>query len=107
MVTRLLEILLLLAFSFLPTHARRDVEVMQSCIFSHMSEGLSKRKIDDVETVLSFYNRNVLTLRDSVVKAFKYIVADLEVFEDELSKEVYYLKKKISSLKKSCEATKA
>ncbi|KAL2552519.1 hypothetical protein Fot_06138 [Forsythia ovata] len=44
---------------FLPAHASRDIEVMRSCVFSHMSEGLSKRKIVYIEKVLAIYNRNL------------------------------------------------
>ncbi|KAL2481995.1 hypothetical protein Fot_43439 [Forsythia ovata] len=74
---------------FLPAHASRDIEVMRSCVFSHMSEGLSKRKIVYIEKVLAIYNRNVLTLEDSLV------IIDLEVVDDEKSKEIHHLKKKI------------
>ncbi|KAL2494186.1 hypothetical protein Fot_37943 [Forsythia ovata] len=84
---------------FLPTHASRDMEVMQSCGFSHMFDGLSKRKIEDIE--------KVLTLEDSFVKACKRMVTDLEVVEDEKSKEIHHLKKRNSSLRKSCEASEA
>ncbi|KAL2494184.1 uncharacterized protein Fot_37941 [Forsythia ovata] len=92
---------------FLSAHASRDMEVMQSCAFSHMSEGLSKRKIEDIEKVLAIYNRKVLTLEDSLVKACKRMVKDLEVVDDEKSKEIHHLKKKNSSLRKSCEASEA
>ncbi|KAL2536831.1 Uncharacterized protein Fot_18222 [Forsythia ovata] len=63
----------------------------------------------DVRFSLAHVRRDVevLTLRDSVVKACKRIVTDLEVVEDEKSKEAHHLKKKISSLKKSCEASEA
>ncbi|KAL2528014.1 uncharacterized protein Fot_20615 [Forsythia ovata] len=70
--------------SFPPAHARRDMEVIWSCVISHMSEGLSRRKIEDIEKVLAVYNR-----------------------KDEKSKEIHHLKKKNSSLRKSCEASKA
>ncbi|KAL2518124.1 hypothetical protein Adt_14371 [Abeliophyllum distichum] len=86
---------------FPPAHTRRDVEIMRSCVFSHMSEGLSKRKIKEVE------NRKVLTLQDSIFKACKRMVTNLEIVEDEKSKQVHQLKKKISSLKKYCEASEA
>ncbi|KAL2458153.1 Uncharacterized protein Adt_46054 [Abeliophyllum distichum] len=56
---------------FLPAHARRDMEVMRSCVISHMSDGISRRKIEDIEKVLAVYNRKVLTLEDSLVKACK------------------------------------
>ncbi|KAL2558451.1 hypothetical protein Fot_03190 [Forsythia ovata] len=92
---------------FPPAHARRDMEVMRSCVISHMSEGLSRRKIEDIEKVLAIYNRKVLTLEDSLVKACKRMVTDLEVVEDEKSKEIHHLKKKNSSLRKSCEASEA
>ncbi|KAL2530532.1 uncharacterized protein Fot_23133 [Forsythia ovata] len=87
---------------FSPTHARRDMEVMRNCVISHMSEGLSRRKIKDIEKVLAVYNR-----KDSLVKACKRMVTDLEVVEDEKSKEIHHLKKKNSSLRKSCEASEA
>ncbi|KAL2493906.1 Uncharacterized protein Fot_37663 [Forsythia ovata] len=72
--------------------------VMRSCVISHMSEGLSRRKIEDIEKVLAVYNRKVLTIEDSLVKACKRMVIDLEVVEDEKSKEIHHLKKKNSSL---------
>ncbi|KAL2493731.1 uncharacterized protein Fot_37488 [Forsythia ovata] len=53
------------------------------------------------------YACHILTLYDFVVKACKCIGTDLEVVDDEKSKEVHHLKKKISSLKKSCEASEA
>ncbi|KAL2512603.1 Uncharacterized protein Adt_18203 [Abeliophyllum distichum] len=83
------------------------MEVMQSCVISHMSEGLLRRKIEDIEKVLAIYKRKVLTLENSLVKACKHMVTDLEVVEDEKSKEIHHLKKKNSSLRKSCEASKA
>ncbi|KAL2508914.1 uncharacterized protein Fot_32561 [Forsythia ovata] len=83
------------------------MEVMRSCVISHMSEGLSKRKIEDIEKVLAVYNRKVLTLEDSLVNACKRMVTDLEVVMDEKSKEIHHLKKKNSSLRKSCEASEA
>ncbi|KAL2552128.1 Uncharacterized protein Fot_05747 [Forsythia ovata] len=92
---------------FSPAHARRDMEVMRNCVISHMSEGLLRRQIEDIEKVLAVYNRNVLTLEDSLVKACKRMVTDLEVVEDEKSKEIHHLKKKNSSLRKSCEASEA
>ncbi|KAL2471237.1 hypothetical protein Adt_39373 [Abeliophyllum distichum] len=67
-----------------------------------MSEGLSKRKIEDVEKDLVVYNR-----KDFVFKACKRMFTDLEVVEDEKSKKVHHLKKNISSLKKSCKASEA
>ncbi|KAL2532599.1 hypothetical protein Adt_05950 [Abeliophyllum distichum] len=70
---------------FPPAHARQDMEVMQNCVISHMSEGISRRKIEDVE--------KVLTLENSLVKACKRMVADLEVVKDEKSKEIHHLKK--------------
>ncbi|KAL2558454.1 Uncharacterized protein Fot_03193 [Forsythia ovata] len=91
---------------FPPAHAGRDMKVMRSCVISHMSEGLSRRKIEDIEKVLAIYNRKVLTLEDSLVKACKRMVTDLEV-EDEKSKEIHHLKKKNSSLRKSYEASEA
>ncbi|KAL2504942.1 Uncharacterized protein Adt_20563 [Abeliophyllum distichum] len=84
---------------FLPAQARRDMEVMRSCVISHMSEGISRRKIEDIE--------KVLTLEDSLVKACKRTVTNLEVVVNEKSKEIHHLKKKNSSLKKSCEASEA
>ncbi|KAL2533142.1 hypothetical protein Adt_06493 [Abeliophyllum distichum] len=84
-----------------------DMEVMQSYVLSHMYEGFSKRKIEDIEKVLTVYNRKVLTLEDFLVKACKHMVTDLEVVEDEKSKEIQNLKKKNSSLRKSCEASEA
>ncbi|KAL2529332.1 uncharacterized protein Fot_21933 [Forsythia ovata] len=87
---------------FLPTHTRRDMEVMHSCVLSHMSEGLSRRKIEDIEKVFSVCNK-----KDSLVKACKRMVTDLEVVEDEKSKEIHHLKKKNSSLRKSCGASEA
>ncbi|KAL2474437.1 Uncharacterized protein Adt_35173 [Abeliophyllum distichum] len=84
---------------FPPAHARRDMEVMRSCVISHMSEGISRRKIEDIE--------KVLTLEDSLVKACKRMVTNLEVVENEKSKEIHHLKKKNSSLRKSCEASEA
>ncbi|KAL2456619.1 Uncharacterized protein Adt_46713 [Abeliophyllum distichum] len=92
---------------FPPAHARRDMEVMRSCIISHMSEDISRRKIEDIEKVLVVYNRKVLTLEDSLVKACKRTVTNLEVVENEKSKEIHHLKKKNSSLRKSCEASKS
>ncbi|KAL2558457.1 hypothetical protein Fot_03196 [Forsythia ovata] len=92
---------------FPPAHARRDIEVMRSCVISHMFEGLSRRKVEDIEKILAIYNRKVLTLEDSLVKACKRMVIDLEVVEDEKSKEIHHLKKKNSSLRKSCEALEA
>ncbi|KAL2526632.1 Uncharacterized protein Adt_11686 [Abeliophyllum distichum] len=92
---------------FPPAHARRDMKVMRSYVISHMSEGLSRRKIEDIEKVLTVYNRKVLTLEDSLVKACKRMVTDLEVVEDEKSKKIHHLKKKNSSLEKSCEASEA
>ncbi|KAL2494185.1 uncharacterized protein Fot_37942 [Forsythia ovata] len=82
---------------FLSAHASRDMEVMQSCAFSHMSEGLSKRKIEDIEKVLAIYNR----------KPANAWLQILEVVDDEKSKEIHHLKKKNSSLRKSCEASEA
>ncbi|KAL2529515.1 hypothetical protein Fot_22116 [Forsythia ovata] len=87
---------------FPPAHARRDMEVMRSCVISHMSEGLSRRKIEDIEKVLAVYNR-----KDSLVKACKRMVTELEVVDDEKSKEIHHLKKKNSTLRKSCEASEA
>ncbi|KAL2538156.1 uncharacterized protein Fot_19547 [Forsythia ovata] len=72
-----------------------------------MDGGLLKRKIEDVEKVLAVYNRKVLTLQDSLVKAYKRMITDLKVIKDEKSKEIHHLKKKNSSLRKSCEASKA
>ncbi|KAL2457826.1 Uncharacterized protein Fot_56054 [Forsythia ovata] len=72
-----------------------------------MDGGLLKRKIEDVEKVLAVYNRKVLTLQDSLVKAYKRMITGLKVIEDEKSKEIHHLKKKNSSLRKSCEASKA
>ncbi|KAL2558339.1 Uncharacterized protein Fot_03078 [Forsythia ovata] len=92
---------------FSPAHARRDMEVMRSCVISHMYEGLSRRKIEDIEKVLAIYNRKVLTLEDSLVKACKRMVTNLEVVEDEKSKEIHHLKKMNYSLRKSCEASEA
>ncbi|KAL2456789.1 Uncharacterized protein Adt_46627 [Abeliophyllum distichum] len=92
---------------FSPAHARRDMEVMRSCVISHMSDGISRRKIEDIEKVLAVYNRKVLTLEDSLVKACKRTVTNLEVVENEKSKEIHHLKKKNSSLRKSCEASEA
>ncbi|KAL2514931.1 uncharacterized protein Fot_28902 [Forsythia ovata] len=83
------------------------MEVMRSCVLSQMSEGLSRRKIEDIEKVLAVYNRKVLTLEDSLVKACKRMVTDLEVVEDEKSMKIHHLKKKNSSLMKSCEASEA
>ncbi|KAL2552218.1 hypothetical protein Fot_05837 [Forsythia ovata] len=91
---------------FLPAHARRDMEVMRSCVFSQ-TRACRKKNIEDVEKVLAVYHRKVLTFQDSVVKACMRMVTDLEVFEDEKSKKVHHLKKKNSSLKKSCEASEA
>ncbi|KAL2462232.1 hypothetical protein Adt_45652 [Abeliophyllum distichum] len=34
---------------FPPSYARRDMEVMRSYVISHMSEDLSRRKIEDIE----------------------------------------------------------
>ncbi|KAL2455303.1 hypothetical protein Fot_57660 [Forsythia ovata] len=90
---------------FLLTHATQDVEVMQGCIFSHMPEGLSNRRIEDIEKVLAVYNKNVCN--SSLVRASQRLVTDLKVVEDEKSKEVSHLKKKISNLKKSYEALEA
>ncbi|KAL2552512.1 Uncharacterized protein Fot_06131 [Forsythia ovata] len=42
---------------FLHAHAKRDMEVMRSCVLSKMSEGLSRRKIEDIEKVLAVFNR--------------------------------------------------
>ncbi|KAL2545138.1 uncharacterized protein Fot_14371 [Forsythia ovata] len=72
-----------------------------------MSEGLSKRKIEDVKKVLAVYNRKVLNLQNCVVKAYKCMVIDLKVVEDEKFKKVHHLKKTISTLKKFCEALEA
>ncbi|KAL2514897.1 Uncharacterized protein Fot_28868 [Forsythia ovata] len=58
-------------------HARQDMEVMRSCVLSQMSE------------------------------ACKRLVTDLEVVEDEKSMKIHHLKKKNSSLMKSCEASEA
>ncbi|KAL2461672.1 Uncharacterized protein Adt_45092 [Abeliophyllum distichum] len=80
---------------------------MRSCVISHMSEGLSRRKIEDNEKVLAVYNRKFLMIEDSLVKACKRMVTDLEVVEDEKSKEIHHLKKKNSSLRKSFEASEA
>ncbi|KAL2456457.1 hypothetical protein Adt_46784 [Abeliophyllum distichum] len=88
-------------------HVRRDMEVTRSCVISHMSEGISRRKIEDIEKVLAVYNRKVLTLEDSLVKACKCTVTNLEVVENEKSKEIHHLKKKNSNLRKSCEASEA
>ncbi|KAL2491496.1 Uncharacterized protein Adt_27124 [Abeliophyllum distichum] len=52
-------------------------------------------------------DHTVLTLEDSLVKAYKCMVTDLEVVEDEKSKEIHHLKKKNSSLRKSYEALEA
>ncbi|KAL2542823.1 hypothetical protein Adt_03801 [Abeliophyllum distichum] len=93
---------LVLNLHFLPLMLGEMWKVMRSCVFSHMPEGLSKRKIEDVEKVLVIYNR-----KDSVVKACKRMVTDLEVVEDEKSKEVHHLKRKITSLKKFCETSMA
>ncbi|KAL2493758.1 uncharacterized protein Fot_37515 [Forsythia ovata] len=92
---------------FSPAHAKRDIEVMRSCIFSHMSEGLSKRIIEDIEKVLAIYNRKVLTHEDFLVKAYKLMVTNFEVVEDEKSKEIHHLKKKNSSLRKFYKASEA
>ncbi|KAL2542458.1 Uncharacterized protein Adt_03436 [Abeliophyllum distichum] len=92
---------------FPPAHARRDMEVMRSCVISHMSEGISRRKIEDIVKVLAVYNRKVLTLEDSLVKAWKRRVTNLEVVGNEKSKEIHHLKKKNSNLRNSCEASEA
>ncbi|KAL2552511.1 Uncharacterized protein Fot_06130 [Forsythia ovata] len=92
---------------FPPAHARPDMKVMQSCVLSQMSEGLSRRKIKDIEKVLTVYNRTVLTLEDSLVKVCKRMVTDLKVVEDEKSRKIHHLKKINSSLRKSCEASEA
>ncbi|KAL2538214.1 hypothetical protein Fot_19605 [Forsythia ovata] len=107
MVTILLEILFFPISIFSPLMLGKIWRLCRAVFFSHMSEGLLKRKIEDVEKVLAVYNRKVLALHDSIVKACKCMVTDLEVVEDEKSKEVHHLKKKNSSLKKSCEASKA
>ncbi|KAL2543293.1 Uncharacterized protein Adt_04271 [Abeliophyllum distichum] len=49
----------------------------------------------------------VLTLEDSLVKACKRTVTNLEVIENEKSEEIHHLKKKNSSLRKSYEASEA
>ncbi|KAL2479570.1 Uncharacterized protein Adt_32536 [Abeliophyllum distichum] len=72
-----------------------------------MSEGISRRKIENIEKVLAVYNRKVLTLEDSLVKACKRTVTNLEVVENEKSKEIHHLKKKNSNLRKSCETSEA
>ncbi|KAL2465169.1 Uncharacterized protein Adt_41020 [Abeliophyllum distichum] len=92
---------------FPPAHARRYMEVMRSYVISHMSECISRRKIEDIEKVLAIYNRKVLNLEDSLVKACKCMVTNLEVVENEKSKEIHHLKKKNSSLRKSCDASEA
>ncbi|KAL2542858.1 Uncharacterized protein Adt_03836 [Abeliophyllum distichum] len=86
---------------------RRDMEAMRSCVISHMSKGISRRNIEDIEKVLAVYNRKVLTLEDSLVKACKRTVTNLEVIENEKSEEIHHLKKKNSSLRKSYEASEA
>ncbi|KAL2501032.1 Uncharacterized protein Fot_34880 [Forsythia ovata] len=53
---------------FPPAHARRDMEVMRSCVISHMSEGLSRRKIEDIEKVLAIYNRKSCEASEARVK---------------------------------------
>ncbi|KAL2498645.1 Uncharacterized protein Adt_24195 [Abeliophyllum distichum] len=102
-----LGILLFPTCVFPHAHARRDMEVMRSYVISHMSEGISRRKIEDIEKVLAVYNRKVLTLEDSLVKSCKRTVINLEVVENEKSKEIHHLKKKNSNLRKSCEASEA
>ncbi|KAL2552509.1 Uncharacterized protein Fot_06128 [Forsythia ovata] len=84
---------------FPPAHARRDMEVMRRCVLSRMSEGLSRRKIEVIE--------KVLTLEDSLVKAYKRMVTDLEVVEDEKTREISHLKNKNSSLRKFCGTSEA
>ncbi|KAL2474306.1 hypothetical protein Adt_35042 [Abeliophyllum distichum] len=55
----------------------------------------------------ALYLTHVLTLEDSLVKACKRTVTNLEVVENEKSKEIHHLKKKNSNLRKSCEASEA
>ncbi|KAL2520798.1 Uncharacterized protein Fot_24721 [Forsythia ovata] len=105
--TRLLGFLQFPTSAFQFTHARLDVEVMRSYIFSHMSEGLSNRRIEDIEKVLAVYNKKVLTLQDYLVRAIQRLVTNMKIVEDEKSKEVNHLEKRISSLKKCCEASEA
>ncbi|KAL2498152.1 Uncharacterized protein Adt_23702 [Abeliophyllum distichum] len=92
---------------FSSAHAKRDVEVMRSCIFSHMSEVLSNRRIEHNKKVLTIYNRKILTIQDYLVRASQRLVTNLKVVKDEKSKKVNHLENKISSLKKSCEASEA
>ncbi|KAL2471435.1 hypothetical protein Adt_39571 [Abeliophyllum distichum] len=75
--------------------------------FSHMSNGLSNRRIEYIEKVLEVYNRKVLTLQVFLVRVTQCLVTDLKVVDDETSKEVSHLKKKTFSLKKFYEASEA
>ncbi|KAL2490272.1 hypothetical protein Adt_25900 [Abeliophyllum distichum] len=103
----------LLGILLFPTCVFRSLmlaEIWKSCraaLYHTCLRVYREERLRILKKVLAVYNRKVLTLEDSLVKACKRTVTNLEVVENEKSKEIHHLKKKNSSLRKSYEASEA